>query len=530
MSSTRKSTFFYGVLVAFASLVVGMVIASRLDLAPRSLASTLNVPATNSAPLAGPIDSTTFRTIAHDASPTVVSIVTTMKRQAPDVNQFFFGFPTPFDNQQPQAPNRNRRGQPQQRPQAPEQFAQGAGSGFIIDKAGYILTNNHVVEDETSIEVFLSGEEQRAGEGLNAKVVGRDELTDVALLQLTETPPTLVESKFGDSSQMQPGDWVMAIGNPFQLSNTVTVGVVSAVGRQNQVASGRFEDFIQTDAAINRGNSGGPLLNIRGEVIGINTMIVTDQGQGNVGVGFAVPINSVRDLLPQLRTGKVTRGRIGVSVDRRAITKEYAAELGLAPGAGGAEINSVEPETPASRAGIRAGDVITEWNGKAVKDSNDLVSMVTHTAPGTTVPVKVLRDKKAVTLNVKVEELDLQQESARVASSDDQPRGGTNDQPKETSFGMTLAPLTSRDRQDLHLTADRGGALVTDVTPFGPAQLAGIAENDVIVSVGSQTVKSLDATTAALDAVASGTTARLIVARPTRTGDTQEIAIRLRRK
>ena len=204
--------------------------------------------------------------------------------------------------------------------------------------------------------------------GLPAKLVGRDELTDTALIQLTELPvPPLVASKFGDSDQMAPGDWVMAIGNPFQLSNTVTVGVVSAVGRRHAVSSSAaVEQMIQTDAAINRGNSGGPLLNLRGEVIGINTMIVSDQGGGNVGVGFAVPINTVRDLLPQLREGKVVRGRIGVQVDRRPITAQDAEDLGL-PSTSGAEVTQLT-DGPAKAAGVRVGDVIVEYNGRPVQE------------------------------------------------------------------------------------------------------------------------------------------------------------------
>ncbi|MFI5177558.1 MAG: trypsin-like peptidase domain-containing protein, partial [Vicinamibacterales bacterium] len=311
--ASRKSTFFYGVLIALASLVVGMVIASRLDLTPTSSAGTLSVPATNSAPLSGPIDASTFRNIAHNAGPAVVSIVIEATRPVQSFSDFF-GLPD-------QSNGGRNRGQGRQ----PEETIQGAGSGFIIDsKNGFILTNNHVVDGAKRIEVYLdSMNEQLEPNGLAAKLVGHDELTDTAIIQLTDLPKDgLTEAKFGDSDQLAPGDWVMAIGNPFALSNSVSVGVVSAVGRDTPGAvQGRPQEMIQTDAAINRGNSGGPLLNVRGEVIGINTQIVTDQGSGNVGVGFAIPINLVRDILPQLRDGKVVRGRIGLSVLPTPLTK-----------------------------------------------------------------------------------------------------------------------------------------------------------------------------------------------------------------
>lgn len=503
--SSRKSTVFYGVLIGLVSLVVGMVIAARLDLTPSSFANTLNAPPLNSAPLDGPIDATTFRTIAKNASPSVVTIVTTSTRRVTGVDMGeFFGLPMPFGN---------RRGGERPVEEVP---AQSAGSGFIIDKSGFILTNNHVVEDANSIEVRLSS--HRSGEqGLAAKVVGRDELTDTALLQLTEMPRgELQVAKFGDSEQMAPGDWVMAIGNPFGLSNTVTVGVVSAVGRDTlRPVVGRSEEMIQTDAAINRGNSGGPLLNIRGEVVGINTMIVSDQGGNNIGVGFAVPINTVSELLPQLRQGKVTRGRIGVSINPAPLSSDYAQDLGL-PNTNGAEIGRVEPNSPAAKAGVRVGDVIVEYNGKPVRDSRDLVNMVTRTAPGTTVPMRVFRDRRATTLNVTVEELDLTQEQATL-----QARGT----PQENGLGMSLAPLNQNARRELQIPNDRGGAVVTSVRPLSPAALGGLEENDVILSVQGQTVRNVNEVTAALDQLPAGRTARIIVWR-----DGQEQLLQVRKR
>src|SRR5204862_4825385 len=212
-----------------------------------------------------------------------------------------------------QTPTPRGRGN-QQRRAPKEQTTRAAGTGFIISKDGYILTNNHVVEDATKIEVALFGDD--ADMSYQAKVIGRDPLTDSALIQLTEKPNrALPEAKFGDSSQVEAGDWVMAIGNPFGYEHTVTVGVISATSRAFRVTDSRTNDMLQTDAAINPGNSGGPLLNVRGEVIGINTAIITNaRNEGNIGIGFAVPINTVRDLLPQLHTGKIVRRRIGVSV------------------------------------------------------------------------------------------------------------------------------------------------------------------------------------------------------------------------
>ncbi len=213
-----------------------------------------------------------------------------------------------------------------------------------------------------------------------AKVVGRDPLTDSALIELTEKPKReLTEVKFGDSEQMQPGDWVMAIGNPFGLAHTVSVGVVSATERPFPITDGRSQDVLQTDAAINPGNSGGPLLNVRGEVVGINTAIYTDsRNQGNIGIGFAIPINTVRELLPQLRSGKVTRGVIGVSVGAHSARRGRGARP---QGTHRRAVSSVAGG-PAAKAGVEPGDVIVEFNGKPVKNRDDLVGYVTRTAPG----------------------------------------------------------------------------------------------------------------------------------------------------
>jgi serine protease Do len=521
--ATRKSSLFYGLLIAVTSLVVGMVIASRLDLTPLSSAANgpLTIPVTNSEPLEGPIDAGTFRNIARLAGPAVVSIQATSMREvrsSRDSIQEFFGFPVP------QAPGPQGRGQqegPQEVPQT------GTGSGFIIDRAGYILTNNHVVEGATSIEVRLSTMHELEY-GLAAKVIGRDELTDTALLQLTELPSApLPVAKFGDSAQMAPGDWVMAIGSPFNLSNTVTVGIVSAVGRQNQVARGRTEDFIQTDAAINRGNSGGPLLNVRGEVIGINTMIITgDQfAGGNIGVGFAVPINTVRDLLPQLHEGKVTRGRIGVTITRRPLSEQDAKDLGL-PSVMGAEVASVERGGPAGQAGLRAGDIITEINGKPVRDNNALVSMVMATRPGTTVPVKLVRNKQTMTLNVTVGELDLAAEQQVERTTDTAPRA---EEPRSTGFGMSITPVTPQVQRQARVPTGQGGAVIAQVTPFGPAAEAGLAPGDVLLSIQGQAVSTPDAVTAAIDAIPTGRVARVIVWRFAG-GEGQELLFQVRKR
>jgi serine protease Do len=484
--ATHRHTVFYSLLIALTSLVVGIVLASRLDLAPASFAG-LNVPAANTEPITGPLDSTTFRTIASQASPSVVSIVTEVERRVPRMSEFF-GFEDPGG------------GQPE--------LAQGAGSGFIIDPAGYILTNNHVVAGAQRIDVMLAGTREFE-RGLEATIVGRDELTDLALLKLVNPPDQpLAVARFGDSAAIAPGDWVMAIGNPFRLSHTVTVGVVSAVGRLQQTAvAQRFEEMIQTDAAINRGNSGGPLLNLRGEVIGVNTAIVSDDTGGNLGVGFAVPINTLSEILPQLRAGKVTRGRIGVTVSRIPMTQRYAESLGLQKPSG-AEIATVDPTGPAAAAGLRVGDVIVEFNGQPVRDNSELVSMVTRTTPGTTVPLKVMRDRKTVSLSVRVEELNLEAERGLVAGSRQRPDRGA---PTQAGFGMTIDELTARDASELNLPRGVGGAVVVNVVPTGAAARAGLRPGDVILKVGTTDVRSLSQTSTALDAVPSGEMTRLVI-------------------
>jgi serine protease Do len=510
--STRKSSIFYGTLIALSSLVVGIVLASRLDLTPASFARDVNVPATNSAPLSGPIDATTFRNIARDASPSVVSIIVTGKVDLPDTSDFF-GFQMPGQSPVPQAPRNGRTPQPRPR----QQLREGAGSGFIIDKAGFILTNNHVIENADEIRVRFSNS-SAFDTGLLAKVVGRDSMTDSALLQLTEMPKEpLVESKFGDSSQIAPGDWVMAIGNPLQFSNTVTVGVVSAVGRVDPRMNperGRDLPYIQTDAAINRGNSGGPLLNVRGEVVGINTAIAADPSglaSGNIGIGFAVPINTIRDLLPQLRTGKVVRGKIGVFIGA-PITASDAKALNL-PFEGGALVTRLEDSGPAKAAGIQPGDVIIEFNSKPTKSSAELIATVSATQPGTTVPVKVVRSGKTVSLNVKVGEFATASE--RVSAEEARPEPAAAE-PKDTDFGMMVVPVSPRVARAL--PSGKGGALVTEVDPAGGAARSGISPNDVILKINGRDVSTIDEVTTALKNVPSGQAVPVLIWSPNETG------------
>ncbi|MDA1306385.1 MAG: PDZ domain-containing protein [Acidobacteria bacterium] len=522
--SNRKATFFYGFLIAVASLAAGMVLASRLDLTPSSLARTVNIPETNSSPLTGPLDASTFRNIATSQNPVVVSIRTRSERRAGrggggGLLEEFFQMP----------------GQPrgQQGPQQPLPPQEGGGSGFIIDKAGFILTNNHVVEDASEIEVFLYGMDPRnPGEtGLTAKVVGRDVLTDSALLQLTEMPDTpLTESKFGDSDNIAPGDWVMAIGSPLGFTNTVTVGVVSAVGRADlelRPVPGRDLPMIQTDAAINRGNSGGPLLNVRGEVVGINTAIVSTgsrlSGGGNIGIGFAVPINTVKEILTGLRNGKVVRGRIGVQVSNQPMSAADLRDLGL-PASGGALVSNVSPSGPADKGGIRPGDWIVEYNGQPITRSDDLINMVTRTAPDTSVPVKIVRGGKSMTMNVIIEELDLSTELEGGTVEPPVEPTPEPDAPTETNLGLMIEPITPNASMQLRIPQGRGGAVISGVNPSSAAQGA-FARGDVILAVNGVPVTSVEDAATRLNAVRPGA---LVVVQVWREG--AETAVPIRRR
>jgi serine protease Do len=530
MVSNRKSTVFYLLLVVVASIMVGMVLASRLDLSPTSTAQTLATPPMNSAPITGPLTATTFRDVAKSVSPAVVNIRTESKQRAQDLSDFFGGGGDDLLERffgGPGAPQGRGQGQGQgqgrgqgQRPQPREETVRAAGTGFIIDKSGLILTNNHVIEGATKIEVSLYGEDE--DHVYAARVVGTDPLTDSALIELTEKPDhELPTVKFGDSSQMQPGDWVMAIGNPFGLDHTVSVGVISA-NRPNHlpVATQRSADVLQTDAAINPGNSGGPLLNLRGEVIGINTAIATTGlSQGNMGVGFAIPSNSVRELLPQLRGGKITRGRIGVGV--RPVDRDSIDELGLKERTG-ALVTQVTEGSAAAKARIEPGDVIVAFNGKPVNNDRELVTMVTTTKPGTSVPVRIVRDKKEQTITLTVDELDLETENgARAAEGRGNP-APEREPTRPTGFGMEIGDVTPEIARRLRLDDNVRGAVITAVEPESAADRYGLRAGDVIVRVGSAQVATAADAQRELARVPAGGTALMRVVRVIN-GQSQEI-------
>ena len=334
-------------------------------------------------PSAGVQGLSDFVTLAKMLRPVVVNISATQVERLPQ------GFSGPFGEDHlpedlfglPRSPNaaRQRRSQ---------------GSGFIIDRDGSILTNQHLVGGAKKIVVKLSN-----GKELEAKVIGQDNQTDIAVIKI-KTGESLTTAPLGDSGRLEVGEWVMAIGNPFGLDNSVTSGIVSAKGRF--LGTGPYDDFIQTDASVNPGNSGGPLVNLRGEVVGINTAIVSNTG-ANIGIGFALPINLVRELLPQLKkVGKVTRGWLGVNTQR--LTPEIAESLGI-NGVHGALVSEVSKDGPAHRAGIRPADVIIEFDGHPVKDARALPLIVAREPVDRKTQVKILRDKKQLTLKVTIGEL-----------------------------------------------------------------------------------------------------------------------------
>jgi serine protease Do len=349
-------------------------------------------------------------------------------------------------------------------PQGHEQ--QGIGSGFVISADGYILTNNHVVEDADQIKVkTLNGKEYEG------KVVGRDPKTDLALVKINGAPD-LEALKLGNSDSLKVGNWVVAIGSPFGLDQTVTAGIVSAKGRA--IGSGPYDDFIQTDASINPGNSGGPLLNTAGEVVGINTAIYSQSG-GNVGIGFAIPINMAKEIATQLKEqGHVTRGWLGVGIQR--ITPELAKSFGLKEDKG-ALVSEVVKGGPADKAGVETGDVIVQFDGKQIADSNDLPRMVAVTPVGKLVTVKVLRKGDVLDRQVKIGQLEQKEEVADVS-----PR---------KSLGMSLQNLTPEIARGLGLKSDKG-VVIANVVPGSPAEEAGLRAGDVIRQVNRASVKDLE--------------------------------------
>jgi len=343
---------------------------------------------------------------------------------------------------------------------------QALGSGFIISEDGYIITNNHVVEKATEIKVKLDN-----GKEYDAKVVGRDPKTDVALIKVTPSKDFPKPARLGDSDQVNVGDWVMAVGNPFGLGHTVTLGIISAKGRV--IGAGPYDDFLQTDAAINPGNSGGPLFNMEGEVIGINTAIIA-QGQG---IGFAIPINLVKTLLPQLKEGKVIRGWLGVMI--QDVTPELAKSFNL-ESQEGVLISDVMENSPAEKAGLKRGDVVTKFNDTLVKDARTLSRLVAQTKPGTKINLTIVRAGKTKTVEVPLGEMP---ETAGAPQELAKP---------ETSYGLALQNLTPELRRHFGIPQGESGVLVTGIEPGSPAEDAGLRPGDLIREVNREKVSSVD--------------------------------------
>ncbi len=498
MTTGRRQAVLSMGAVAVGATVLGMVLAGGLGITPsssaaRATAASAPAPVAATAAAPAPLPAVTglpdFANLAQRVTPAVVAVYTEdvvkpqdMRRDHGDMDpfEFFFG---------PNFPHPDIR-RPQKR--------QGAGSGFFISPDGLIVTNNHVVEGAEKINVRLADDTEMQG-----TIVGRDPATDVALIRVNGKGP-FTPLPLGDSDALRVGEWVMAVGNPLAMEHTVTVGVVSAKGRTLGISpdpnSRSFENFIQTDAAINLGNSGGPLVNLRGEVIGMNTAI-NAAGQN---LGFAVPVNTVKMVLPQLKEkGRVIRGYLGIQITN---VDQRAQESFNLPSRDGALVQSVEKDGPAGKAGIKAGDVIVAVGGVPVKDNRQLIDRVSLTPPGQKVEVEIVREGKRLTIPAVLGER---------PGSEGEDTGTTTKEVTPTSkLGLALDDLTARTRRQFQVPTQIDGTVVTDVTDLSPADDAGLQPGDVIMRVNDREVTSEQEFRDAISTVRGGTMVRFYIYRP----------------
>ena len=443
-----------------------------------------------------------FADLAEKLSPAVVNISTTqtVKRENnPQLPEFPPG--SPFDELFKDF--RNQQGAPRK--------VTSLGSGFVIDPSGVIVTNNHVIDAADEITVTFPD-----GKSLPAKLVGRDPKSDVAVLRVTPKAP-LPFVKFGDSDRARVGDWVIAIGNPFGLGGSVTAGIVSA--RNRDINAGPYDDFIQTDAAINRGNSGGPLFNMDGDVIGVNTIIISPSG-GSIGLGFASPAKVIQPVVEQLlKYGETRRGWLGVRI--QTVTDEMAEALNLGK-AKGALVAGVTEDGPAAKAGIKPGDVITTFDGRDVADMKALPRMVADTPIGKSADVTVIRDGKPKSFRVTVGRLE---DAEKNEEANDQRQAPQKDQPAKgkQSLGLTLAPLTPETRQRSGIPGAITGVLITAVDPKSSAADKGIRPGDIIAEVAQEKVAKPEDVVTKVQKIGSNKSILLLI---NRGGELSFVAIR----